>query len=125
MTTHTTEAAVIALPHLNEGELNAGLMFENGKPHHWLILLPGDNDDASQDEQLAFAEKQGGDLPTPSEQSLLRANLPNEFKRDLYWSNKKEGRGSAWYTHFINGYQYWDNENYKFRGRAVRRSLIE
>jgi len=117
-------AQSIALPQLNEGETNAGIQFENGKPHHWVLLLPGDNEGADHDSMLEWAKEQGGDLPSPEEHMLLRANLPGEFKRDYYWSNRKERNGYAWYTDFSNGHQYCNHQSGKLRGRAVRRSFI-
>lgn len=124
MSTQIDAVASIALPSLSDGELNGGLQFENGKPHHWVILLPGDAEGADHDTQLTWAAEGGGDLPTPSEQSLLRANLPDEFKAEWYWSNKKHGRGWAWSTGFSYGIQTFSSVSTKLRARRVRRSPI-
>lgn len=118
----------ITLPELNEGEINAGLMMGlDGKPTHWVILLPGDKDDGNWQEAADWAKEKGGELPTRNEQSLLFANTKPEFKRDWYWSCETHAAESewAWYQFFGNGNQrYGRKSDDSCRARAVRRISV-
>lgn len=118
----------IELPELPAGQLNAGLVMQDGKPSHWLILLP--EVPASRlkfQDATAWAESIGGELPTRQEQSLLFANLKDQFEADWYWSGEeyKSGSGYAWYQGFNYGYQILNRKGYEFRARAVRRIVIQ
>jgi len=108
---------------LAAGEIYGGhfLGDEGGAGYH-VILLPGDVSKTWK-KAMEWAASVGGDLPTPAEQCLLRANRPNEFKRDYYWSNKQSesSSGYAWFQYFGYGYQSFYPENGEFRARAVRR----
>ncbi|HEU4709006.1 MAG TPA: hypothetical protein VFS17_06815 [Methylophilaceae bacterium] len=114
-------------PMLNEGEKYAGVLLgKDGAPDQHIILLPGDSNDASWKKQTEWAKSVGGELPTRREHTLLFANLPEEFKRDVYWSGETHAADSsyAWYQDFDYGYQ---DDNYKdreLRARAVRRVAI-
>ena len=116
----------IAKPPLNEGEIYIGLIGDaNGEAYH-LVLLPGDNDDATHQAQLEWAKSIGGDLPNRIEQAMLWANHRDQFQKDWYWSNESHNDGSAWAwcQDFSNGYQVSDNQDYELRARAVRRLPI-
>lgn len=117
----------VPAPLLLPGELFVCSIIEpNGKKYH-LTLLPGDNNGTDHDAQLAWAAKNGGDLPDLTEQALLRKYLPDEFQKCAYWSNEKHKteRGWAWCAGFNYGNQYYNNTYSKFRGRAVRRLVFE
>ena len=97
----------IAKPPLNEGEIYIGLIGDaKGEAYH-LVLLPGDNDDATHQAQLDWAKSIGGDLPNRIEQSMLWANHRDQFKKDWYWSNETHHTESswAWVQRFGSGYQ--------------------
>jgi hypothetical protein len=117
----------LAIPPLTEGEIYIGAIGDSSGNLHHVILLPGDNDDATFEDQMSWAESIGGDLPTRIEQAMLYANHKNLFKKTLYWSNETyySGSGCAWYQSFFNGYQYDTYESYELRARAVRRLVIE
>jgi len=118
----------ITLPELNEGETNAGLMMGlDGKPTHWVILLPGDKDDGNWQNATDWAKEQGGELPTRNEQSLLFANAKPEFKHDWYWSGETHAENSewAWCQDFYDGGQGDFRKSYDgCRARAVRRISV-
>jgi hypothetical protein len=113
----------INLTELAAGEINAGIIMNDGKPDYWLILLAGDNDGAPWDTQMAWAKDQGGDLPTLPELNLLRANAKDQFKQDWYWSNTQHATvsDSAWCQNFSHGYQDYYDKSGRMRARAVRR----
>jgi hypothetical protein len=116
----------ITLPALAEGEKYAGfLLDEHGVPTHHVILLAGDTS-APWKKALEWAKKQGGELPTRREQSLLFANCKAEFKEDWYWSGEQRAdAGCAWCQDFSDGYQGWGDVSDRARARAVRRVPIQ
>lgn len=112
---------------LKEGEHYAGIILgKDGQPDHHLILLPGEAQGVNWDGAKEFATTAGGELPTRREQSLLYANLKEEFTPNWYWSGEQHAAssGSAWYQGFINGDQVWSYKDLKCRARAVRRIAI-
>jgi hypothetical protein len=120
-----TAPLTIAPPPLNDGEIWAGIVTTPEGLHH-VILLPGDHDAASWKKQLGWAKKAGGDLPDRQELALLHVMLPDEFKKEWYWSCKQHAANSdyAWYQYFDSGYQYYYYVNSELRARAVRRVAI-
>ena len=113
--------------HLNPGEQYAGLILgKDGEPDHHVILLPGDEAELNWDDAKKWAKEQGGELPTRREQSLLYANLKDEFQGAWYWSGEAREResGWAWYQYFRHGYQYGHQQIHELRARAVRRLTI-
>ena len=113
---------------LRQGERYAGLILDDqGKPSHHLVLLPGEAEDKTWEQALAWAAEQGGELPTRAEQSLLFANLKGEFQGAYYWSSQAHETNSswAWCQHFTNGNQGYYRKDREFRARAVRRLVIE
>jgi len=61
-----TPAAAFPLPALAKGEAYAGILLKDGKPSHHLVLLPGQTN-ANWKDAIAWAKKQGGELPTRKE----------------------------------------------------------
>lgn len=121
------QPSTITLPALNEGEHYAGLILnEDGTPRHHLILLTGDNDRDTWKKQMVWAKKQGGELPTCQEQSLLFANCKKNFAGNWYWSGKQYAAhsGYAWSQTFYDGAQGCFIATIKCRARAVRRLPI-
>jgi len=109
---------------LKEGEQYAGLLLgKNGAPDQHIILLPGEAKEVNWDDAKKFAADAGGELPTRREQSLLFANLPEEFTPDWHWSGEQRSAGSAWYQFFYGGGQGWYTTDSKCSARAVRRSV--
>jgi hypothetical protein len=109
---------------LQPGERYAGLILgDDGKPSHHLVLLPGDFE-ATWNDAKKLAEKAGGELPTRREQSLLFANLKDEFKAEWYWSGEQSSEDDAFLQSFGNGGQGISNKTYERRCRFVRRSVL-
>lgn len=109
-------------PELNPGEIYVGRINDEH-----IILLPGDNGDASWEAQIKWAKSIGGDLPTLIEQAMLWADHRGEFKKGLYWSRETDHDepGWAWYLRFNNGYLGNYRKGSKLRARAVRRVKVE
>jgi hypothetical protein len=113
---------------LQPGEHYAGVIVgkDGAAPYH-LILLPGEAESVNWADAKAFAQETGGHLPTRREQSLLYANLKEQFQEKAYWSGEQHAANSdfAWYQRFSGGYQHYGYVGGKLRARAVRRLTIK
>jgi len=100
-----TEKTLVT-PELNEGEIYAGAIINPDGTGYHVILLQGDYDDATWSEMMELAKSLNGDLPDRVEQALLFKRLPEQFKKEWYWSNTQPSSGSdcAWCQLFDNGY---------------------
>ncbi len=119
-TYHFPEATIDMRP----GEHYAGIIIgKDGEPSHHLILLPGDAESVNWKDANAWAAGQGGELPTRREQSLLYANLKEQFEEAAYWSAQEyeSNSGFAWYQFFYGGRQGYGHKDDERRARAVRR----
>lgn len=126
-TKKAVEQVSITLPKLAKGEHYAGLILEKGKPAHHLVLLPGELESATWRDAVAWAKKQGGELPSRREQSLLFANAKEHFQERWYWSGEQVAgdESYAWTQGFLIGTQYDDHKDNECRARAVRRVGIQ
>ena len=114
------------LPELNPGEIYAGAIGDTAGNLHHVILLPGDNDDATWQHQMDWAASIGGELPNRIEHALLWQNCREHFKQDWYWSGEENASdaGWAWFQHFDDGSQGLSHQNDQLRARAVRRVVV-
>jgi len=113
----------IQIPPLAEGDTYlCGLVDANGDVEHTVLLL-GDNDDASQADQFAWAQSLGGDLPNRIEQAVMFAKFRDRFQRDAYWSNEicEWDTSCAWGQYFGDGFQGYGHKSAALRAVAVRR----
>ena len=115
----------ITLPPLAAGERYlCGIVNADGSITH-SILLPGDNDPADWKTQMAWAKSIGGDLLNRAELVIAYETMPDEFKKQAYWSNTKTASaGWAWYQRFDYGAQFIIRQYVQLRARAVRRLVI-
>lgn len=117
----------ITLPELKEGEFYAGILLgKDGEPDQHVVLLPGQANDVTFKQAQQSAVDMGGDLPTRREQSLLFANLKEQFEERWYWSGTQHADASvfAWSQYFSNGSQGNTHKYDQLRARFVRRSVI-
>ncbi|RQZ31559.1 DUF1566 domain-containing protein [Burkholderia sp. Bp9017] len=118
----------VSIPQLADGEIYIGIVTNTAGEQHHVVLLPGDNDDATWQSQMEWAKSIGGDLPTRVEMLFLLENHRDEFERDAYWTCQPDTdpgySGWAWYQHFGDGGQSNDPQSYELRARAVRRLPI-
>ena len=115
------------IPVLKDGEHYAGIILgKDGATSHHLILLPGEVEDTKWQAALDWAVRAGGELPTRREQSLLFANLKEQFTPNWYWSSEQHSANAlyAWLQYFSNGNQIINLKGGEFRARAVRRLVI-
>ena len=108
-----------------QGGIYAGLSIDEGKVIA-LVLLPGE-EKLNWEEAKAWAQKQGGALPSRIDQLVLFKNVKGEFKDAWYWSGEQyAGNGVfAWYQLFGYGYQNFAPKDFDYRARAVRRLPIQ
>lgn len=113
-------------PKLKKGEILVGGFIAPDGQASWTILLPGDKNNVNWQDALAWAKKQGGDLPSRPEQVLLFAQHKDKFEQRAYWSNTQPAgaAGSAWFQFFVWGNQINYGVSAKLRARAVRRVPI-
>ncbi len=118
----------VSIPQLAEGEIYVGIVTNTAGKQHHVVLLPGDNDDASWQVQMEWAKSIGGDLPTRVEMLFLLGNHRDAFEPDAYWTCQPDTdpgySGWAWYQLFTNGYQFSYHQDGELRARAVRRLPI-
>ncbi len=113
---------------LNPGEHYAGLIVgKDGEPSYHLVLMTeAPTDDMNWKTATEWAANIGGSLPTRREQSLLFANLKDQFEDRCYWSGEQHASdaGYAWHQDF--GYGRQDSLRFRdeLRARAVRRVTI-
>lgn len=113
---------------LRHGEHYAGLIIgKDGESSYHLILLPGEAESVNWQAAKDWATSIDGELPTRREQSLLYANLKEEFKESWYWSGEQHASdsGDAWCQTFGDGGQSYGSKSSNFRARAVRRLVIK
>jgi hypothetical protein len=108
-----------------EGGIRAGLSLENERPVA-LVLLPGEFEGTWKD-TVAWAEKQGGVLPSRIDQLVLFKNLKSEFKETYYWSGEEYAPDPdyAWGQCFSYGGQFFSHKVSAWRARAVRRVVLK
>ena len=110
---------------LAPGEHYAGIIIgKDGEESRHLILMAAiPTDDLNWKAANDWAKRIGGSLPTRREQSLLFANLAEQFEERAYWSCQlyEPDSGYAWCQGFYNGYQYSGTLSAGLRARAVRR----
>ena len=114
---------------LKQGEIYAGLILgKNGERDYHLVLLAAKPDkDLNWQAALDWAKSVGGFLPTLNEQSLLSANVKEQFSYLRYWSSTSllGGGDCAWVHDFSLGFQYEDRKSNEYSARAVRRIYIQ
>lgn len=112
---------------LAHGEHYAGLILgKDGEASYHLILLPEDKASSKWQEAMDWAKSINGELPTRREQSLLFANLKEQFQETYYWSCETHASYSdyAWNQYFYNGNQRYCFKGNVNRARAVRRIVV-
>jgi hypothetical protein len=112
---------------LKPGEHYAGIILgKDGEASYHLILLAESRESIKWKDALDWAESINGELPTHREQSLLFANLKEQFESEWYWSSEQSATNSsdAWCQHFSGGDHDGLIKTFELRARAVRRLEI-
>jgi hypothetical protein len=126
--TSNLHAKATSLPQIGEpwgGGIYAGLTIHDNQLMA-LVLLPYE-EKLNWKDALAWAEKQGGVLPSRIDQLVLLQNLKGEFQDAYYWSCEQYRADSdyAWVQHFGYGSQSCNRiKSSAFPVRVVRRLLV-
>lgn len=112
-------------PALKAGEVWIGTVIKPDGTAEHSILLPGDREADTWQNQMDWAKAQGGDLPNRIEQAMLFDRFKDEFQKEWYWSSTQHAVNSvyAWMQYFYDGSQDDDRKSGKYRARAVRRVI--
>lgn len=107
-----------------DGGIYAGITIAGNQPAQ-LILLPGD-ESMPWEKAIAWAEKQGGVLPSRIDALVLWNNLKDQFKKEWYWTDAQRAAVSsfAWIQSFRYGTQDDGRKDGGCRCRAVRRLIL-
>lgn len=101
---------------LDGGEF-AGITTKPDGKHYAVTKLPGYGSEVNHGSALAYAEEQGGELPTKAVAALLVANLKAE--RGWYWMQDEYDASYAW-IFYANGYTLDGLKSYQGGALAVR-----
>lgn len=120
--TDLTTLPAIGQPY--EGGIYAGKTIHANEAHH-LVVLPGEFN-GTWSAAVAWAQEQGGELPSRIDLLILFKNVRDEFRSTWHWSCEQyPGYDEyAWIQYFSGGYQVSHLKDYVCRARAVRRIPI-
>jgi len=121
MSTQTISFATLpALGADLEGGIFAGLTTSKSGVHHAVVLLPVKGEELTWKKAIAWAKKQGGELPTRPIAALLFANVKDKLHPGWHWTSEEDDASYAWYCYFGNGHQYYYRKSYEGSAVAVR-----
>jgi hypothetical protein len=115
-------ASLPALGTALEGGIFAGLTTRKDGTHCAVVLLPAHKKDINWKDAKAWAEEQGGELPTRTVAALLYANVKDQLKPRWHWTSEEHELAAsyAWYFTFNYGNQSDDHKSYEGSAVAVR-----
>ena len=123
MTTSTQTDTLATLPALGaelEGGTFAGLTTRKDGTHCAVILLPEKAEDLTWKKAVAWATKQGGELPTRLVAALLFANVKDKLTPAWHWTSDEFDASYAWDCGFNHGSQHGYRKSYEGGSVAVR-----
>ena len=100
---------VAALPALNaplDGGIFAGITTQKDGTHCAVVRLPENGTGLTWKKAIAWATKQGGELPTRPVAALLFANVKASLPSGWHWTSEEDDASYAWGCYFVVGYQY-------------------
>jgi hypothetical protein len=115
------KAVELGLP-LAEGERYAGTVHDkNGKPMHYLVLLPESIHELTWLGAARWTQSLGGKLPTTQELILIAKNLQSGLNTQWHWSSDLHNEKIAFIVHLGNGKQSCTYKIDEIAAIAVRR----
>jgi hypothetical protein len=115
-----TLASLPALGGTLEGGTFAGLTTRKDGTHCAVVLLPEQGSGLTWKKALAWAEKQGGELPTRPVAALLFANVKDKLQPRWHWTSEEYDASYAWSCYFYYGLQNYDHMSFEGSAVAVR-----
>ena len=124
--TTTLQIASISIPFLPklgeelDGGTFAGVISKKDGTHCAVVLLPAKGEELTWKKAIAWAEKQGGELPTRPIAALLFANVKDKLQPGWHWTSEEDDASYAWLCYFYNGGQSNLHKSYEGSAVAVR-----
>lgn len=118
-----TLATLPALGAKWQGGRFAGVITQKNGTHCAVVLLPGQSKRLTWSSAMAWAAKQGGQIPTKSVIALLFANVKAHISPSgWYWTSETNADDAsyAWGCFFCNGDQNFEDKSYEGCAVAVR-----
>lgn len=106
-TTQTQTFPFASLPAIGaelDGGTFAGITTKPDGAHYAVFLLPEQGENLTWQQALAWADEQGGELPTRTVASMLFANAKDKLKPEWHWTSEAYNASHAWYCYFYYGY---------------------
>jgi hypothetical protein len=123
MTTVATPLTLATLPALGaelDGGTFVGLTTKPDGTHHAVVLLPEKAESITWKKAIAWAEKQGGELPSRPVAALLFANVKAQLTPAWHWTSESYDASYAWDCDFNYGGQRNGHKGYEGGAVAVR-----
>lgn len=124
-TTKTQTIPFASLPPIGvelDGGTFAGITTKPDGAHYAVFLLPEQGENLTWQQALAWADEQGGELPTRPVASMLFANVKDKLKPEWHWTSEAYNASCAWLCTFDDGYIGTGRKS--FGGCAVAVRLI-
>ncbi len=107
------------------GDLDGGTFFgvtsRKDGMHCAAVLLPAKPEKPlAWKPAIAWAKKQGGELPSRPVASMLFGNLKDKLTPTWHWTNEEDGASYAWFCNFDVGNIGNDHKSYEGSAVAVR-----
>lgn len=107
------------------GGIFAGLTTKKDGTHCAVVRLPEQGEKLTWEEAIAWATKQGGELPSRPVAALLFANGKAALRPLWHWTSEEDDASFAWYCYFFDGYQDGNSKSHEGRAVAVRSIPLE
>jgi hypothetical protein len=123
-TTPIKSVSITVLPAIG-ADLDGGAFFgittRKDGTHCAAVLLPAQSDKRLPwKPAMAWAAKQGGELPSRPVAAMLFANLKDKLTPNWHWTSAEDDASYAWGCDFDHGGQYGTHESYEGSVVAVR-----
>ncbi len=124
MSTPLKSIPFASLPAMH-GDLDGGTFFgvtsRKDGMHCAAVLLPAKAEKPlAWKPAIAWAKKQGGELPSRPVAAMLFANLKDKLTPDWHWTSEEDGAAYAWHCYFSSGDIYFYRKSYEGSAVAVR-----
>jgi len=118
MTTSFTTLPALGAP--LDGGIFAGIITRPDGTHCAVVRLPENGTGLTWKKALAWAAKQGGELPTRPVAAMLFGNVKATLPSGWHWTSEEFDASCAWYCYFNHGYQFHDDKSSQGSAVAVR-----
>lgn len=122
-TTHASNISLASLPTLGadlEGGIFAGITTKKDGTNCAVIRLPVNGTGLTWKKAVAWAAKQGGELPSRAVAALLFTNVKASLPAGWHWTSEEDDASCAWGCTFLGGTQFHGHKSYVCGAVAVR-----